>query len=803
MQVDKTNSAEEVSGYSKWRSMHRFTDEGKLKYRPKFSVILPLLSNNSFYEETIESILAQTYQDYELIIVNSDVNINQKYYDEEKLIIENYSCKSVVEAYNHGIDMSSGDYLAFIVENDTLDRNALYEMAKKISGNRKLEFIYSDEDSISEDRCCMKKPLFKPNWSPDYFMCLCYTGNLALYRRDTVKKIGGFSSKCKELYEYEFVLRLLEVINNDQVGHIHEILYHRSEKNGDSYLEKSKCEKEIKESYIKRNGINATLKYVDDLNAYRLVYENIDKPKVSIIIPSKDNFEVLKKCIDSVIDITEYPNYEIVVVDNGSSPKNRLKIEEYLSGLSCIYCYGMYDFNYAKMCNLGVKKATGEYLLFLNDDIEVIQHDWMDIMLGHASRNHIGAVGAKLLYPNSDLIQHMGVYNTSNGPDHIFARRNDRDIFYLGMNRVECNNLAVTGACLMVSSYKYNSIGGFDENLSVAFNDVDLCIRLLDKGLYNVVRQDVCLYHHESLSRGSDYTDSNKYLRLSKEKQLFYYKHTILKNKDAFVNANICGLTRQGVNLRYELGIAEQMQECNSTSFCDIKIVSVKIEDCIVIKGKFMTAITNGDRRNECYLLLEDPFMNRYRIKGLYIDSNNEFEVYLDKSIFRIDIVPYRYGVQIIEENGLTHAYWEATPRNPMRNLESRTSFSSWEEVHGFKMHYSDKVQHCLDEIKMDRGEIYLKGWGFVDSYNHYQYKKSVIVSLKKDIVVEFEVREMERPDVAIIFPQYGFLCKSGFECRILIDLLKANTDYDIILRFKNVFDVSDVKDMLLYSNVI
>lgn len=800
MQMDRTNGVEELSDYCKWVSMHKFTDEGKLKYRPKFSIILPILSDNSFYEETIESVLAQTYRNYELIIiVDEAIDIVQKYNGEEKLIIENYSYNSLVEAYNHGINIASGDYLAFIVENDTLDKHALYEMAKKITGNRKLEFIYSDEDSISVDRCCVEKPLFKPNWSPDYFFCVCYTGNLALYKRDTVKRIGGFSDEFSGYYEYEFILRLLEVIGNDQIGHVHEILYHRSEKNNDLYLEESKYEKEIKENYIKRTGINASLKYVEDINAYRPVYENANKPKVSIIIPSKDNFEVLKNCIDSVIDITEYHNYEIVVVDNGSSPKNRSKIEEYLSGLSCVYCYGKYDFNYAKMCNLGVKKATGEYLLFLNDDIEVIQHDWMDIMLGHASQKHIGAVGAKLLYPDSNLIQHMGVYNTSNSPDHIFARRTDREIFYLGMNRVECNFLAVTGACLMVSSYNYNSIGGFDENLSVAFNDVDLCIRLLDEGLYNVVRQDVRLYHHESLSRGSDYTDSNKYLRLSREKQLLYYKHPELKNKDAFVNVNICGLTKQGVNLRYEVGVVEQIQECNLTSFCDAIIVSVEIDECIVVKGRLMTDKNDGDY----FLLLEDPFMNRYRTKILYIDDDNKFEVYLDKALFRIDIVPYRYGVQIVEDNGLSREYWEDNPRNPMRNLVSRTSYSSWEEVHEFKGHYSDDVQYCLDEIRRDSSGIYIKGWGLIDGHNHYQYKKSIILLSKNDKAIEFEVREMERPDVAIIFPQYGFLCIAGVECWILPDLVKANIDYDIILRFTNVFDVSDVKDILLYSSSV
>lgn len=288
---------------------------------------------------------------------------------------------------------------------------------------------------------------------------------------------------------------------------------------------------------LKRSGIKvAHLAHPLFADSDALVFNTVSytaaKGGVSIIIPSKDNYEVLKRCIDSIRQKTAYSDYEIIVTDNGSSEQTAQKCK----ALADKYIYEKRDFNFSYMCNIGARAAQKRFLLFLNDDTEVIDGAWLDKMTCYAAKPHIGAVGAKLYYPNSKLIQHCGVINIQPGPAHAFLGEDDGNILYHGRNRGVWNCTAVTAACLMLEKNKFT---GFDESFAVAYNDVELCFRLLDEGLYNVVLNDVTLYHYESLSRGDDRQDRAKLKRLALEREHLFDKHPKHAGRDDFYNVNL------------------------------------------------------------------------------------------------------------------------------------------------------------------------------------------------------------------------------------------------------------------------
>ncbi len=262
--------------------------------------------------------------------------------------------------------------------------------------------------------------------------------------------------------------------------------------------------------------------------------------KASIIIPSRDNYDVLKRCIDSIKQKSTYKNYEIIIADNGSGAY----VQEKYSALADKYVYERSEFNFSHMCNLGAKKAEGDFLVFLNDDTEIISPGWLEKMISLASLENTGAVGAKLYYPNSRKIQHCGVINISNGPVHALIGQEDSDSLYFGRSRYNCSCIAVTAACLCIDKNKFI---GFDEDFKVSYNDVDMCFSLYEKGLYSVVCNEALLYHYESLSRGNDLTDKAKMKRLVSERKRLYKKHIKLLGNDPFYSR---GLTQLRADFR-------------------------------------------------------------------------------------------------------------------------------------------------------------------------------------------------------------------------------------------------------------
>ena len=232
----------------------------------------------------------------------------------------------------------------------------------------------------------------------------------------------------------------------------------------------------------------------------------------------------------------------LMTVIEGSSEENKIKYDELIGSVRGKYIYEKSEFNFSKMCNTGARAASGQYLLFLNDDIEIRDGLWLQRMVGHAELPYIGAVGAKLMYPDDDLIQHCGVINLRKaGPAHAFIRMNDNSIPYFWRTEIEYNWLAVTAACLLVDKEKFNQVGGFNEDFAVAYNDVDLCFKLYEAGYYNVVRADAVLIHYESVSRGYDNYDGAKMERLINEREKLYSMHPDLRGRDPFFNPNLTG----------------------------------------------------------------------------------------------------------------------------------------------------------------------------------------------------------------------------------------------------------------------
>lgn len=540
--------------YKRWiKNMESNMEKQELlgDYQPKISVIIPVYNvTENQLEECIESVLSQTYRNWQMCVVDdcstmlSTKEVLRKYESNPQIKIK-YRRENghISRATNDGIAMADGEFIALLDCDDLLSSNALYEVVKLLNYNKELDYIYSDEDLISENGKKRYSPFFKPDWSPDTLMSMMYTGHLSVYRKSIIDEIGGLRVGYEGSQDYDLVLRFTEKTQN--IGHIDKILYHWRSRVG-STADDPKVKmyaytaaKKVKEDALQRRNLKAELEYLPNVYQWRVNYYIVEKPLVSIIIPSKDNYNCLSRCIESLVELTQYKNYEIIIIDNGSNVENREKYEELCNKFKCRYYYKKMEFNFSRMCNLGASKAKGDFFLFLNDDIEIKESVWLERMLGHASLNYIGAVGAKLLYPNTIDIQHAGVVNYFVGPGHpLLGMRDDLEYYYC-RNVVEYNFIAVTGACLLIAKDKFLDIEGFDESFPVAYNDIDLCFRLIERGYFNVLRNDAILYHHESMSRGLDSKDDKKRERLDKERSKLYEKYPNFIGKDPFYNKNL------------------------------------------------------------------------------------------------------------------------------------------------------------------------------------------------------------------------------------------------------------------------
>lgn len=546
--------------YHLWIEQRETQDTGEpLAYEPLVSVVVPVYNvAGELLISCIESVKAQAYQNWELVLVDDASTL-----EETKEVLSHYEEESrkegdssrihvhfrkenghISRATNDGFAHAKGEYVALLDCDDTISRNALYEMVKKVNEDREYDYVYSDEDKMTPDGI-RHLPFFKPDWSPDTFLSLMYTCHFSMFRKSLVDELGGMRVGFEGAQDYDFVLRFTEKAK--KIGHVPKILYHwmqRPESTAAGLSAKPyvlEAMKKAKEEALVRRKIRGQVVFQEAQEQFRIDYEVPEDVFLSIIIPSKDHVHLVRQCIDSIKQVTakESPSYEIIVVDNGSGAEQKAQYEKYLKAQGAAYLYEPEEFNFSKMCNCGARKANGNILLFLNDDTEVQAPEWLSRMAGQALQRHTGAVGAKLLYPKTKRIQHAGVVNLPVGPSHMLMTYTDERDYYYGRNTLTYNFLVVTGACLMVRREVFWEVNGFDESFPVAYNDVDLCFRIFQKGYYNVQRNDAVLIHHESVSRGNDELDAKKMERLLRERKHLYEKNPGYEGFDPFYNPNL------------------------------------------------------------------------------------------------------------------------------------------------------------------------------------------------------------------------------------------------------------------------
>lgn len=495
---------------------------------PTFSIVVPLYNTDPTLLNALwQSVFLQWYPLWQLILVDDGSpseatrDALAKIHHPRVTTVTLADNRGISGATNAGIAQATGDFIVFLDHDDLLSVDCLYELARCIE-QHDVDFIYSDEDKIDRKQR-YSEPHFKPDWSPDTLMSTMYTGHVMCVRHSVLNEVGGLRSQYDGCQDWDLALRVTE--RTTKIHHIPKVLYHWRKIVGSTagdYLAKPQVfdmSKRLREEALQRRQHVAIVEALPEIQGYfRIAYAIQGQPLISIIIASRDNGRVLQRCLESIQRWTRYPHFEIVLIDNGSIEADTLAYLQQLKAQAHIRVI-RHDipFNFSSLMNVGAEASTGELLLFLNDDTEVLQADWLERLAGFAQLPHIGAVGAKLLYPKSQRIQHAGVVNLAAGPGHAFLQQKSNNPGYYMRNLLEYNWLAVTGACLMVTREKFEAIHGFNEQLATAYNDVELCLRLYEAGFYNVVCQAVRLIHHESVSRGSDLACQAKRLRLQRD----------------------------------------------------------------------------------------------------------------------------------------------------------------------------------------------------------------------------------------------------------------------------------------------
>jgi O-antigen biosynthesis protein len=523
-------------------------------YKPKISVIVPIYNPPAtLLKEMIESVIDQIYPYWELCLADdaspdpSVKEILNQYSEQDSRIKVIFRGENghISATSNSALTMATGDFIALLDHDDIITPDALYEVALLLNRHPEADMIYSDEDFLNENNH-LESPFFKPDWCPDSFLSKMYTCHLGVYRHSIIKQIGGFRLGYEGSQDYDLVLRFTEKTN--KIFHIPKVLYHwrihAESTAGNADAKPYAYEAGVKaiSDALERRGEKG--KVVTDDNRpgfYTVRYEIVDYKLVSIIIPTRNYGDVLDQCLKSIFDKTTYPNFEVIVIDNGSDQSETLKViadwqEREPKRFKCFELN--IPFNFSKINNYAVNQAKGDYILFLNNDTEVLTADWLEGMVEQVQRDSIGAVGAKLLYPD-DTIQHAGVLlgiGDIAGHSHKAFPRDH--VGYVGQLATVNNYAAVTGACLMCRKDLFKKLGEFDEELVVAYNDVDLCLRMLKHGYNNIYLPHVVLYHHESKSRGYEDTPE-KALRHQGEVQKMKAKWGDLLINDPCYNPNL------------------------------------------------------------------------------------------------------------------------------------------------------------------------------------------------------------------------------------------------------------------------
>lgn len=564
IKTKKSSEGEEVD-YDLWiRSQAPDAKERRrqsseiFELQPKFSVVIPLYNTpKEFLKEIMDSVLNQTYSNVELCLADgsTDDTVEQyikKHYAKEGRIryCRLKKNRGISENTNSAIKLATGDFIVFSDHDDVLTLDAMYEMAKAVNENPAIDVIYTDEDKVNRTGTAYFAPHFKPDFSMELLRCNNYICHLFAVRRDVQELVGMLDPEYDGAQDYDFVLRCCEQARF--IHHIPKVLYHwRTHPQSTAGNPASKnyafeAGRRAVEAHYERMGIEAVVENTGMLGRYRSRFAIIGQPMVSILIPNKDNVDTLKRCLDSIKEKTTYPNYEILIIENNSVEPETEEYYRYL-GERVIRYEG--EFNYAAIHNFAVPYARGEYLVLLNNDTEVISENWLEEMLGICQRDTVGAVGAKLYYPDG-TIQHAGVVLGLCGvASHLFVGSGGDKDGYAGRLVSVQDFSAVTAACMMTKRFVWGLVGGMEETLAVAYNDIDYCMKLRQAGCQIVFTPYAELMHYESKTRGLEDTEEKRQ-RLQKEAAIFEEKwKEQLEEGDPFYNRNL-SLTKTDCSLR-------------------------------------------------------------------------------------------------------------------------------------------------------------------------------------------------------------------------------------------------------------
>lgn len=523
------------------------------QYQPFISVVVPVHDTRpEWLHDLIDSFQAQYYPHRELVLVDDGsknkatrralIELGQR---EHVRVETSAESGGISAATNQGVAVADGDYIAFVDHDDLLEPDALLQVARAIE-QTDADIVYTDEDKIDEAGEERYDPHYKPAWSPDLLLVQNYISHLSVIRRTLIDKAGGLNSEHDGSQDHDLLLRCTEQAN--EIVHVPMALYHWRAVEGSTAREAGEksysreAGRKAVETALARCEIPATVRLGERPGTFRLDREPTGNPKVSILIPFRDRPRLLKQCVRSILDKTTYSNYEIVGLDNQSSQAATRELMRTLADSDNRVRFERYDhpFNFSAINNFGAGLVDGEHLLLLNNDTEVISPEWLSAMLAHSQRDEVGAVGAKLLYPD-DRIQHAGAILGIGGVAGHSHKLLDNDANgYFSRPHLTQNISAVTGACLMVKKSLYEHLGGLQEHyLSVAFNDIDFCIRLREQGLLNIYEPAAVLYHHESVSRGYEDSDDKKQ-RFAREVGYMQFRHAVtLSECDPYFNPNL------------------------------------------------------------------------------------------------------------------------------------------------------------------------------------------------------------------------------------------------------------------------
>jgi glycosyltransferase involved in cell wall biosynthesis/2-polyprenyl-3-methyl-5-hydroxy-6-metoxy-1,4-benzoquinol methylase len=561
------------SDYDKWVKLNTVTPEmeqeirkriSQFQLQPLISILVPVYNVDQIWlEKTIESVQQQLYENWELCLVDdaspalhiADVLTRYAREDDRVKILLNKENGGIAETSNAALALATGEYVALLDHDDEISKDALYENVRIINQHPEVGLIYSDEDKLDMQEKRLE-PFFKPDYSPDLLFSQNYICHFTIMKKSLVDEVGGFRKGYDGSQDHDIIMRVIE--QSERVCHIPKILYHWRKIPGSTaavYDSKSyawEAGRLAIEDSMKRRGIPGTASFAKYQGSYRVTRDIIGQPLVTIIIPFKDKPEYLRRCLDSILEKTQYENFEVLGVSNNSSDQevfslmtsyaqkdSRIRFEEY-----------NVPFNFPDICNYGVDKALGDYILFLNNDTEILSEEWLENLLEHAQRTDVGVVGGKLYYPDN-RIQHAGIVVGLVGPaghPHKFFHRDD--VGYYARAHIIHNVSAVTGACLMVAKSKYLEVNGMDaDHFPVAYNDIDFCLKLLEKGYLNVFTPYCEAYHYESVSRGYEDTPE-KQERLQKETDYFLKKwQGFIEQGDPYYNPNL-SLAKEDFSIR-------------------------------------------------------------------------------------------------------------------------------------------------------------------------------------------------------------------------------------------------------------